>query len=126
MILKEFTASLNIKADVPTINGHIYPREVLEDSLPLFVNVPIHHGISSHTNSVVGFVKKAFLEEDGEVMIDGSIRENLYEALTSADGALGLSISCSGMIKEKEGTVVVEKIKEVHRLHAMSRRMVRK
>jgi hypothetical protein len=128
MALREFTATLNIKADKATITNHIYPKSVLEAALPSFVNKPIYQGIGTDTHSVCGWVRRAFLKEDGEVMIDGSIRGNLYEALTAPDGRLGLSISCTAMtgVGTKDGSVIVSEIKEVHGLHAISRAMVRK
>jgi hypothetical protein len=72
---------VNFKAGEPTLNGHVYPEEVLKKALdkkfeePVFITSENTDGFKIDVSKIIGEAKKYKIKENNEIIIHAKVFE---------------------------------------------------
>lgn len=109
---KRITAKV-LQADIPTLNGNVYPREQLERAINEYLTkgqlllVTAKTQMSQNINlaDVDGQVNKMFINGGGTVVAEMEI---FNDTLNEVSEMLHFNMGCIGRIRNEDGVKVVE------------------
>ena len=102
---------LNFKADKPTVNGHIYPEEVLKKAFDkkfaennVFV-LDNYNAEKIDLNNVIGMAKDYEIKSNSEILIDVKAVKNELLKIYLEDLDFKITMAGFGHIDEKTNTI---------------------